>query len=215
MYHQAHLPKWVSIPLRMGHNQENMVAPRAKGRKRTWKFLVVFAAATLPAQQTSRIPAEIAGDSYDLYSAILKDATAIAVDVAPEWEHLMLARCFDPKSDEDREMTGSARELAKKKYVWESRFKLGREYRLLTKEDIERAFCQPRENGPCVPVMGGAETVYYLSAPGFNKDHTRALIWMNAVCGGLCGGGKVAVYRKGNEGWRRDDDPFARCAWNR
>jgi hypothetical protein len=180
----------------------------------TSSLFVILLATRVVAQQATPIPADISADSYDLYSVILKDVKVIAIDARANWEIGRVTKCVDPKSDEDREMLAKAEDLAKKDYIWEPKFKFGHEYRFVTKEEMNNKFCQPRSDGGCVPVLGGTETIYLLSVPSFNKDHARALVSIDAICGGLCGGGKFRVYRKTKDGWIGEDNSFAKCVWN-
>jgi hypothetical protein len=157
------------------------------------------------------IPANIANDAYELYSFILKSANAIAIDVGAQTNRT----CIQPRSQEARAMAAELDRLANQKYAWEARFKLGHEYQLLSGEEIKKAF-SPCLTGPSDPVPcpeSKITEVWHLSAPGFNPDHTRALVSVSRLCGGLCGEGSIRVYRKTVDGWKREDDDFATCVW--
>jgi hypothetical protein len=57
--------------------------------------------------------------------------------------------------------------------------------------------------------------LFDVSAVGFNKDHTRALVYVAHYCGGLCGGGTYHLMAKRNGKWEPDREfrggPF--CSW--
>jgi hypothetical protein len=49
------------------------------------------------------------------------------------------------------------------------------------------------------PSAGG---FYSFSAIGFNHQRTRAIVWMNYACGGLCGTGTYHFFEKTGDAWR-------------
>jgi hypothetical protein len=51
-------------------------------------------------------------------------------------------------------------------------------------------------------------SVVQLSAVGFNRDHTLAVVYYNSVCGWLCGGGAAYVVRKHPNGWVAAEELF-------
>ncbi|MBI3662203.1 MAG: hypothetical protein HY234_04020 [Acidobacteria bacterium] len=53
---------------------------------------------------------------------------------------------------------------------------------------------------------------YDVSAVGFDETKTRAIVYVNYVCGGLCGGGGFHLLEKGRNGWR-EADGIAKCTW--
>jgi hypothetical protein len=44
---------------------------------------------------------------------------------------------------------------------------------------------------------------YWFSAVGFDPSRTRAIVSMNNLCGGLCGGGGPYFFEKTNDKWRK------------
>lgn len=49
--------------------------------------------------------------------------------------------------------------------------------------------------------LSDSAAVVQLSAVGFNRDRTVAVVYYNVVCGWLCGGGAAEVVRKHPNGW--------------
>lgn len=71
-------------------------------------------------------------------------------------------------------------------------------------EDIERIFPANSAVDPWTnfykryPGSGGLVS---LSVPGFNEDHTEALVYVAHMCGGLCGGGEFVILKKDRGRW--------------
>jgi len=59
--------------------------------------------------------------------------------------------------------------------------------------------------------------IFEVSAVGFNNEHTRALVYVGHICGGLCGRGTYHLMVKINGKWEPDNEfrraPF--CLWRR
>jgi hypothetical protein len=52
-----------------------------------------------------------------------------------------------------------------------------------------------------------------LSAVGFNKAHTVAIVYSEVRCGGKCGAGGFKYFRHTPRGWRRVNANFPNCDW--
>ncbi len=50
-------------------------------------------------------------------------------------------------------------------------------------------------------------------AIGFNKARTLAAVYSEAVCGSLCGHGKLRFLKLGPNGWIELTPPFPACDW--
>jgi hypothetical protein len=170
------------------------------------------------------IPPRIARDAYALYSSLYGGASAldpnelllIAANAEP-YPPYATKGCFDPQNSEDSVMADRLRRLGSTPHVWQARFDFGRPYKLLDEDQAQEAMsciiagaaADPRK---CAPYRN-ARYVRYLSLPGFNDGHNRALIMTSRRCGHSCGNGALAVFHKSRKGWRPDDDDFARCRW--
>ena len=61
----------------------------------------------------------------------------------------------------------------------------------------------------------GLRHVRFLGAPGFNADHSRALVSILRKCGKYCGAGGIFEMEKTAGGWKRSE-PAAfveECSW--
>ena len=145
--------------------------------------------------QPTPLPGDVARDAYELYSSIYRNSTSLAPD-----EVLAIAQsvfvdqsdvrqCVKPRTDEERTMLENLIRLSRDPRVWEARFDFGRFYKLLNKNEASEAVdctyafdrVSPKKCDPYVNMR----FVRHFSAPGFNKDHTRALFAFDRVCGGL------------------------------
>jgi hypothetical protein len=170
------------------------------------------------------LPQDVADDAYALYSYIYQhpnrfdanEVIAVVQDVAPFRNDASSKTCVKPETGDDRTMVDSAIRLSQDQHAWEARFNFGRPYKLLGKaEAVEAIDCIQRvrnDQSTCQPYKA-MRYVRYLSAPGFNHDHTRAVVCTSRVCGGLCGEGNCSVYRKTGQAWEREEKSFASCIW--
>jgi hypothetical protein len=170
------------------------------------------------------LPRDVADDAYALYSYIYQhsnrldanEVIAVVQDVAPFRNDASSKTCVKPETGEERTMVDSAIRLSQDQHAWEARFDFGRPYKLLSKAQAAEAIdCIggfPKDQSTCQPYKA-MRYVRYLSAPGFNYDHTRAVVCISRVCGGLCGEGNCSVYRKTRQAWEREEKGFASCIW--
>jgi hypothetical protein len=57
-----------------------------------------------------------------------------------------------------------------------------------------------------------SDGIYDVSAVGFDGPKTRAIVYVNYVCGALCGGGSFHLLRKGPKGWQ-EEEGIRMCTW--
>jgi hypothetical protein len=161
-------------------------------------------------------------ESYALYSAVYKNNALEAGEVMGIAEDSGIEpfreTCFKAATKEEQEMVDAARALGDVHAVWESKFDFGRPYKLIPAAEKNRAIdcVQGYTHGK---PLAGCEAylkmrfVRFFSVPVFNRDHTRALVEISRVCGGLCGNGSMQVWRKTGSGWEKEADSFAKCVW--
>jgi|ERR1017187_3114288 hypothetical protein len=179
----------------------------------------------VPQGATVPLPREVADDAYALYSYIYQHSNwldsseqmAVAEDIAPFRNDASAGGCLKPETSEERTMVDNAIRLSQDKHKWEAQhFSFGRPLKVLSetqaKEAIDCIGKFQKDQNICQPYKA-MRYVRYLSAPGFNHDHTRALVQISRVCGGLCGNGSVSVYRKIRQSWEREERSFATCIW--
>ena len=173
--------------------------------------------------QGTPLPENVAREAYDLFSSIYRNSGSLAPDEVLAIGQRVYAQtgdarqCVRPRTEEERLMLDNLRQLSQAPHVWEARFDFGRAYKLLGESEIPEAIdcIQPigRVRPKACDQYVNVRYVRFFSAPGFNKDHTRALFALDRVCGGLCGDGTVFVYRKTARGWEQEPRTFATCVW--
>lgn len=146
------------------------------------------------AQQKLVAPYENA-DAYDVYEAILSTYAAspisplvISADTEPS------VMCLNPEGKWKRMLMSAIadyNEQNEKTYRLQPRFRMERQYELLTKQEIYARFKRPGEGG-----------WVELSAVGFNRQRTVAVLWVSEGCPGLCGGGTFHVLHKKEGKWK-------------
>jgi hypothetical protein len=98
----------------------------------------------------------------------------------------------------------------KKRLVLERKFDLP-EYVLVGAEEIE-AIQQRSRVADGFPF--NASVIFHVSSVGFNRDGTRALVYVGHNCGSLCGGGRYHFLVKKDGKWQvdREHDGIS-CVW--
>jgi len=130
-----------------------------------------------------------------------------------------LRDCLKPRNREDQSLIDNFVEVNQKQRRWEARFDFGRPYKMLDAagESVVQncIMSSHRPDGPkCPTPFAKIRFIRYLSVPGFNRSRTRALISTSRVCGGYCGNGGMAVYRRTDRSWQMGKSSFANgCAW--
>ncbi|MEP6914262.1 MAG: hypothetical protein ABJC89_01395 [Acidobacteriota bacterium] len=98
-------------------------------------------------------------------------------------------------------------------------FSLGLPYVVVPTEEIQALFRAPQDAATLgwsgfyqqYPDSGGYISV---SAVGFDRPKTRAMVYMANACGGLCGGGTHHLLEKVNNAWREATLPgLSSCMW--
>jgi hypothetical protein len=162
-------------------------------------------------------------ESYALYSAIYKNNSSLEAGevmgiAADSSVDSFRENCFKAATREEQEMVDAARAAGEGHAVWERRFDFGREYKLIPSAEKNRAIdcVQGYTHGKPLAGCEGylkMRFVRFFSVPVYNRDHTRALVEISRVCGGVCGNGSLQVWRKTRAGWEKEVDSFAKCVW--
>jgi len=168
------------------------------------------------------IPADIARDAYELYSAIYRQGARceslqpgemliISRDAADLPGHRAFDELLKPKSEEDRAMIRELIRLNGTPHLWNSGFDFGRPYRMVTDKQGQIALdCGDRRDakGRCAP-YANVYWVRFFSVPSFNADHTRALVFTSRGVRGFGGAFEFTEYRKTAVGWQLEEHSFA------
>ena len=102
------------------------------------------------------------------------------------------------------------RAKTKKKLVLERKFDLP-QYALIGPTEI-RAIQERSRVAAGFPF--NASVIFHVSAVGFNRDGTRALVYVGHDCGSLCGGGGYHLLVKKDGQWQVDREyRGVTCVW--
>ncbi len=128
-----------------------------------WRHLscLAFSVVLLNAQGPHQtIPDDIAKDTYEVYSSILKSELHPKEAIVMEATGLTATQMGDaePASDEERGMFENFRRLSDAEYLWEPRFNLGRPYTFIRQDEMKKRFrgCRPDPDGARSELKSGA-----------------------------------------------------------
>lgn len=172
------------------------------------------------------IPAEIAREAYEIYSALyrghppcdaLDQGELIAIDPDTLDTPSGFLDDIRPRTPEERQMVDGLVISGKRHYLWEARFDFGRQYRILTDDD-EAVLSDCKFSGfaghpdrPECAAFAKVRFVRSFSLPSFNTDHTRALVRTARGCGPLCGGAEFTALWKTAKGWEVEKSDWYRA----
>jgi hypothetical protein len=159
-------------------------------------------------------------DAYEIYSMLLR------TEVGPEWkiaawaitEQTQTFPVFGSSNDDHLRQCLSVSQDQKSIYQPLIQDYVAKNQRKLV---LERKFDLPqyalvdfgRTSGRANP-PGAASIVFEVSAVGFNRDRTRALVYVGHHCGSLCGGGRYHLLVKNDGKWQVDREYRGMsCAW--
>jgi hypothetical protein len=161
-------------------------------------------------------------ESYALYSSIYKSTNWLEPDeiigIAAKSTAVVHEGCLDPATKEEQMMADAARTLSRYHAEWKQQFDFAHVYRLIPSAETNKAIncISAASRGGDVPgctAYAKMRFVRFFSIPVFNKNHTRALVAISRVCGGLCGNGSLQVFRRTHGVWEPEADSFAKCSW--
>ena len=167
---------------------------------------------------------QLTADSYAFYSTIYRNRSDFAqgevIAIASHPADFPPPPACAPKTrtSEDANMLENAKRQVPAGLLWQERFEFGRSYLLIPPSEVNEAIdcLVSRARGSASPKCvryKDVQTVRFLSIPAFNLDHTRALVSISKVCGGLCGGGGTLVLALRDGRWVQEPNAFAMCTW--
>jgi hypothetical protein len=165
-------------------------------------------------------------DSYEIYSMLLR------TEMPPQWNIKARAietetqtfptsasndgtpgSCLEPPQDQKSIYQPLIENYAAKnktKLVLKRKFDLS-QYALVGPEEI-KSIRQRSRSASGFPF--NATVVFHVSALGFDRDRTRALVYVGHNCGDLCGGGGYHFLMKRNGQWQVDREYRGLvCVW--
>lgn len=159
--------------------------------------LALFSSLTITSQEArpELVAAYQDTDAYDVYEAALStDAASATSPLVISAETKPSGMCLKPEGEWKRILMHAIADYNKqnaKTYRLQPKFRMKRRYELLTREEIYARFKHP-----------GDGSWVELSAVGFNKKRTVAVLWVSYECPGLCGSGTFYVLHKRNGKWQ-------------
>ena len=165
-------------------------------------------------------------DSYEIYSILLRTemagwnitGTGWAIEqetqTFPHDDQITFDVCCQPPQDQEsiyRPVFDDYVTKNSKLFVLDRKFDLP-QYALVGPTEI-KAIQQKSRVADGFPF--NASVIFHVSAVGFNRDGTRALVYVGHHCGSLCGGGTYHLLLKKDGRWQADQEyrgaPF--CLW--
>lgn len=177
--------------------------------------------ATSPLNQPGGAPEP--EEAYQIYSALYQepatDPLAFAGYSSTDIPQLD-GSCLKPQTADERATVDAFVAANKQSHPWEQKFAMAQSYRLLTARQVNEAMecLEVTAKSGALPECAAYKDlrhVRFLGAPGFNADHTRALVSIIRKCGRYCGSGGVFEVEKQGATWKRAEvGPFTEeCSW--
>lgn len=183
-----------------------------------WSMGIGVTATQIPASQAVIDDPE----AYAVYASLLPREAPIAGGKA---KRLVLQR--ETVTNNECTLTGAALETDWKPVVDDFKLQNAHLRFILPDRDLHYPYTVvPRRDILALFAKGGGEwPAFYqrypdsggyieVSAVGFDRSKTRAMVYMAHHCGGLCGGGTHHLMEKVNGAWRTADVPgISACMW--
>lgn len=186
-------------------------------------FLGVVSMVTNALGQESSLPQPYTDkDAYQIYALLIPNEETwctktwiIEQETVQGGEEMMdLGSCVSPTfAHEFQDAIASFKAANKRRWLLERQFELDRPYELVSSNSIAATFKEAEQNRAesAPPLADGWKAFYQrypgsggfitLSAVGFNKDKTRAVVYSGASCGSLCGAWSFHLFKKVHGKW--------------
>lgn len=162
-------------------------------------------------------------EAYAIYSALYREKSneplAFANYTSTDIPQLD-GSCLKPQNADEQALTDAFVAANRQSHPWLQRFAIGQGYRLLNTREVNEALecLEAGAKGGALPECAAYKDlrhVRFLGAPGFNADHSRALVSILRKCGRYCGSGGVFEVEKTGGTWKRADvGAFTEeCSW--
>ncbi len=160
-------------------------------------------------------------EAYPVYSALYAD---------PQQEPLIFAEdsvtdipqvgasCLKPSTAEEQEMNDAFVAANRQSRRWEPKFTIPAGYRLLTRAQsaqVQSCLDAHGQDAATCAAWRDIRHVRYLGVPGFDHDHSHALVSVIKMCGSFCGSGGIFEVERAGSSWKRlPSTPFTSdCSW--
>ncbi len=176
-------------------------------------------AASNPLNQAGGGPAP--AEAYEVYSALyqaeMNEPLAFAENSKTDIPQVGRS-CLKPTTPDEQDMADAFAAANRQSHLWQAKFSIPQGYRLLSSNQTARALTclatHMHDAGQCAGYKQ-LQHVRSLGVPGFNREHTRALVSVIKSCGGFCGSGGIFEVEKAGSTWRRAaaTDFIRNCSW--
>ena len=114
--------------------------------------------------------------------------------------------------DEFIDAANNFREITKNSYILEDRFGADAPVQLVDRPGSDQSNSKnpPRTRKGIEQMISGG--TYFVSPVGFDRSKTHAIVRINYICGGTCGGGEYHLLEKSDDGWK-EVKPKSFCFW--
>jgi hypothetical protein len=196
----------------------------ARSRREIVHWLAMFGAVPRLSRcesESNQEPSYDDAEAYRVYSTLIPQDW---IWVSAKAESLVIAAltvssemCLEPERQSSRFLApaiANYRDLAGKRWHLKREFRLSKPYELVDQQEIDGYF---RKGGSGwdgfyahYPKSGG---YLFLSPVGFNSAKDIAILQVNHLCGGLCGGGTFSVLQKRDGEWKAISWKGSSCGW--
>ncbi len=182
---------------------------------------VLLALHTGRAQQSGQAGPPLDVDAYAVLRVLFAGHWPVSYLPAKRWviqqEAAVFTACADTPESAGADWQEAVRDYQEKNrqpHAVEPNHPQGKPYVVVPKAAIDQALSTPDETfgwksfNRRYPNAGGFIQV---SAVGFNRDRSKAVVYVGHHCGGLCGGGRMFFLERHDDAWRVT--PVIRCWW--
>jgi len=168
--------------------------------------VLLLSVASLVAQEPTATQPYDDVDAYRVYSLLLpheeaysfaKDALMIQEDAVPEDISGACLRQTD--ASRFKGAIAGYNRTNRTKWLFQRQFQIAKPYRIVSPKLISALPDRPQ----------GAVSYVRMSAVGFNRDKTQAVVFVASSCGGLCGHWQFHILEKAHGKW--SEIPVAMC----
>ncbi len=160
-------------------------------------------------------------DAYAVYSVVLphedegqrlvlRETTGIDPELWP------LERCYSLKDDENKKLKplfDNFEQVNKKSWILLPMLTIGKPYDLVPKSKVYVPDVSGDADKAWEAQHPGAWGYLWVSAVGFNAEHTRALVSVSHICGNMCAGGHYYELEKKDGKWQLSGKTGVSCMW--
>jgi len=179
-------------------------------------FALVSIAVKVLGQESSLPKRYVDNDAYRIYDQLVPDEelwgnkTRIIQRETAKGQFLgmNIDSCVSPSVSHDFQAAiASFKTVNRKRWLLQRQFELDRPYELVASDVIKAVFTGTEQNNDGWQAFEehfpGAGGYIVLSAVGFDRDKTHAVVFSGASCGSLCGSWSFHLFKKVRGEWKQ------------